>query len=319
MSDRRVFLGWPDPAAKVKPSPVAVPWDGGAHLAVVWDFGAVPHLYVVGTTGGGKSSLLRLVTLGLVRQSGPLDISIIDGEGAGEFMMFTRAPHIATIVNSNEAAYPGSVRQAADLIEVTLAEVLDRNAALTKAQQEAEATRRTPAYNPPGDLIVIVDGWMSLIYDVGYALGGSTPAARNKARVRTVGQVLQIARIGRKVGVHLVLGMHRLDAKSLETGFPGELKLLFGAHVAAVGAFGLRRIEAEMAFDDPTAKDRIPTDEHGNGVPGGCLIQVGATEVPFLVPFMVNPTTADPGVDDAARAAVWRRVPLAVPMIGAAR
>src|SRR5262245_53666245 len=117
MPDTRVFLGWPA-SDRIKPSPITVPWDDD--LAVVWDFGVAPHLCVVGTTGGGKSSLLRMLDLGLVRLPGERHLSIIDGEGAGEFAMLTRARNVAGVLNSNEAAYPGSVKQAAKLIEITL-------------------------------------------------------------------------------------------------------------------------------------------------------------------------------------------------------
>jgi len=307
--DRRVFLGWVD-EAKAKPSPLLV--RHGDDWAATWPYGpgGAPHMAVVGTTGGGKSSLLRMLALGLVRLPGERGIIIIDGEGAGEFTMFRRARNVAAIVNSNEAADTGSVALADQALADVLAEVIGRNADLTRAQQQAEATRRTPDYVPPADLFVVVDGWMSLVYDIGKVLAGSA-REQTRMRERAVGRALQIARIGRKVGVHLVLAMHRPDARSVETGLPGELKSLLGARVAAVGPLGLRKVEAEMCFDDATAGARVPRDEHGNGVLGGCLLQIGATEVPFKVPPQANPTSADPAVTDEQRAAVWRRLPSA--------
>lgn len=296
MSDQRVFLGWVDPV-KVKPGPLVVPVDG--HLAATWPYGpgGAPGMVVVGTPGGGKSSLLRMIELGLVRPPGKREVCIIDGEGSGEHTMFARAANVTTVLNVNEAAYPGSVAKAAKLLEIILEEVIRRDADLTRAQEEAERTRRTPAYQPPPDLFVVIDGWMSLGYDIGKTLSP-------KARERAVGVVLQIARLGRKVGVHVVLAMHRPDARSMETGLPGELKSLLAVRIAAVGPLGMRKVEADMIFDDSTAKDRIPREL------GGCLMQIGGTEVPFVVPPMTNPTTADPSVDDAARQVVWRRVPL---------
>jgi energy-coupling factor transporter ATP-binding protein EcfA2 len=299
VADQRVFLGW---AAKPKPSPLTAmrddPETGRPHLAATWPYGpgGAPHMLVVGTTGGGKSSLLRLMLLDLVSQPGRRGLVIIDGEGAGEFTMFRRAPNVAAIVNSNEKAYPGSVRAAKQAFTSALAEIVDRNADLTRAQEEAEQTRRTPAYTPPAPLFVVVDGWMPLIYDIGRTLGA-------KARDEAVGDAIQAARLGRKVDVHLVFGTHRPDARSVESGLPGELKALLPCRVAAVGPLGLRKVEAEMAFDDSTVKDRVPSEL------GGCMLQVGNTEVAFRAPRMVNPTTADPAVDDAARAAVWRRLP----------
>jgi FtsK/SpoIIIE family len=302
MSDRRVFLGWVD-EAKVKPSSLVVPrpHNGTDHLAATWNrgAGATPHVLIVGTSGGGKSSLLRLMLLDLVRSKHKarerLDLTIIDGAGAGEYTFLRSVPGVE-IINSNEDAHPGSVKLAAEALRLAQVEVVRRNAQLEKAQDEAETTRRTPSYEPPPELIVVVDEWMSMVDDFAEVLNG-------KAAVQAKRSAKQIGRLGRKVSVHLVIATQRPDVKSDEAGLPGELKAQLGCRIAAVGQLGMLPVESMMCFGDSDTGNLAPD------VLGGCVVRVGNTKVPFQAPPMVNPTTVDRSVTDADRAAVWAMLP----------
>ena len=177
--------------------------------------------------------------------------------------------------------------------------VITRNGDLEKAQDEAERTRRTPTYEPPTELIIVIDEWMAMMWDFAQILGA-------KAQRQAIGQAIQIGRLGRKVSVHLVIATQRPDAKSDDDGLPGELKAQLGCRIAAVGPLGMLPSESLMCFGDTDTGNAAPS------VLGGCVMRVGNTEVPFVAPKMVNPTTVDRSITDEERAAVWSMLPKVV-------
>lgn len=318
MAEQHVFLGWID-EDKVGPSPLVGPWDDGGPrrhgerfpLAAIWPYGpnGAPHLRVVGTTGGGKSSLLRMLGRGLVRRPGPRAITIIDAEGAGEYTALERMPGVAEVVNVNPAAdrklqegQASSVDRAGQAIADHLALAVERNEAMMQTQAAWRrhladpAHVRPPDYEQPGEVFLVIDGWNTLRYALGRFL---------KAKVDPVDDAIQIGLLGRKVDVHLVIASQVMYASRSkdDQGFPSELKKQLAAVVAAVGPLGLTETEGAMAFDNRDAGRLVPP------VPGGCLLQVGATRVPFVVPWWQNPTTADPSVSSDMRRAAYRLLP----------
>ncbi|HEV8653270.1 MAG TPA: FtsK/SpoIIIE domain-containing protein [Actinomycetes bacterium] len=292
-ADQRAFLGWtPRQASPTLVAPRTAP-DGAEGLAAVWPYGPgyAPHMLVVGTTGGGKTSAKRVILVDRVTAPGRRKVVIIDGKGGGDYTMFRGQPAVAEIVNVNPLADPESPEKAAAAVKAVLAEVRTRNAATERAQREAWATRRTPAYSAPPELWLVIDEWMSLIYQC------------RKLDVDLVGDAIEIGRVGRSTDTHLLIGTQRPDTKSVEAGLPGELKAQLGARVAAVGPLGLRKLEAIMAFDDAEARRLVPREL------GGCLLMVGDTFVPYVTPYMPNPTSEDPSITDEQRARVWALLP----------
>jgi hypothetical protein len=307
--EQRVFLGRPDPNRDWTGNPLVRPVGGDP--AATWPYGpgGAPHLRVVGTTGGGKSSLLRMLGRGLVRRPGRRAITIIDAEGAGEYTALERMPGVAQVVNVNPAAdrklEPGqatSVDRAGQAITDHLALAVERNEAMMAAQAAwgrhlaDPAHVRPPDYQQPGEVFLVIDGWNTLRYALARFL---------KAKVDPVDDAIQIGLLGRKVDVHLVIASQVMYASRSkdDQGFPSELKKQLAAVVAAVGPLGLTATEGRMAFDDPDAGKAVPRQL------GGCLLQVGATRVPFICPPWLNPTTADPSVGSAERRAAYRLLP----------
>jgi hypothetical protein len=81
---------------------------------------------------------------------------------------------------------------------------------------------------------------------------------------------------------------------------PPELKKQLGLRVAAVGPLGITASEAGMVFDEPVT----PPKELG-----GCLMKVGATLVPFVVPPWSNATDARSGLTSEQRREAFRLLP----------
>lgn len=314
MDDKRAFLGWAinhrDGSALKQANALTETRDG--HQAATWPFGPGygPSKLVVGGAGGGKTTGLRVELVDVLGRPGERLVRIIDGKGAGSFTMFKYQQAVKAMVDVNPVADPESVERAGQAIKDVLVETLERYKAM-QAAQDAWAAHLAghgpaPRYVPPPESFLYVDEWMSLCYHFGRVLGKQRGA---KARDTAVAQAVEIARIGREVDVHLVIATQRPDARSIEAGLPGEMKAQLGARQAAVGRLGLRKLEAEMCFDDSSAKDRVPCDEDGNYLLGGQLLQVGNVEVAYQVPPMDNPTAADPTLSLQRRLVVWRRLP----------
>jgi hypothetical protein len=314
-ADQRVFLGQirPEDRAKLDGAPLVRSWDMGHGLepAAVWDYGpgGPPHAGIWGTTGGGKSSLVRMILRGLVRKPGKRAITIIDAEGAGEFTMFRRMPGVEQVINMNPAAdkllpedEPTSVERAAQAMVDHHDLAVERNLAREQAADAWEAYlvdpahQQPPKYIPPAEVFLVIEGWASFCYNLNRYL---------KAKVDPVEAANQTGRNGRKTDVHLILADQVSYAKRSkdDTGLPSELKKQLGIRVAAVGLLGMTATEAGMAFDEPDAGSRVPK------VPGGCLMKVGATMVPFVVPLWHNATDPNAPLTADERRVAYRLLP----------
>lgn len=297
-NDRRIFLGH-HPDQKAALSDLVRTWDGAP--AVVWPYGTAPHMRVVGTTGGGKSSFLRMLLRGLVRKPGPRAITIIDAEGAGEFTVFEGMPGVAQVINVNPLSDPPSVARAAQAIADTLALSVEMQTDRMEAQGDWReylvdpVHHQPPTYKRPGETWLVIDGWGSLRYDLNRYLP--------KAKLDPVEDAVQIGRNGRKTDVHLIIAdqvMYASRSKD-DDGMPSRLKKQLNCSVAAVGPLGLSKSEAQMAFDDPDVK--APTEL------GGCLMQIGATRVPFIVPAWPLATDPTAPLSVEERRAAYRLLP----------
>lgn len=296
-NDRRVFLGH-HPDQKAALSDLVRSWDGGR--AVVWPYGTAPHMRVIGTTGGGKSSFLRMLLRGLVRKPGPRAITVIDGEGAGEFTVFKGMPGVAQVINVKPLKDPPSVARAAQAIADTLALSLEMSDEREQAQDDWRdylidpAHRQPPKYQRPGETWLVIDGWGHLRYDLNRYLS---------KKLDPVEDAVQIGTNGRKTDVHLIIAdqvMYASRSKD-DDGMPSRLKKQLNCSVAAVGPLGLSASEAQMAFDTPDVK--APTEL------GGCLMQIGATRVPLVVPEWPLATDPIAPLSVEQRRAAYRLLP----------
>ena len=305
-NDRMLFLGNVDPALPgLDQNPLVRPMDGAP--VAVWNYGnnGAPHMRIIGSTGGSKSSLVRMIGRGLVNKPGARAITFIDAEGAGEFTIFEGQPGVDEVINVNPAAdadlpegETSSVQLAADAIAGTLAIALERAGERLAAQRAwlrvLTDNGQQPAYQRPGEVWLIIDGFGTLRYDLNRYLP--------KAKLDPVDDGVQIGKNGRKTDVHLIIAdqvMYASRSKD-DDGMPSRLKKQLNCSVAAVGQLGLTDSEGQMAFDDPHAGDKIPA------VPGGCMMKIGATWVPFVTPYWLNATDPDADVTPDERRAAFR-------------
>ncbi|MFF9058389.1 type VII secretion protein EccCa [Streptomyces sp. NPDC014882] len=167
--------------------------------------GMGPHGLCVGATGSGKSELLRTLVLALVATHSPEDLALVlvDYKGGATFAPFAELPHTAgTITNLENQA--GLVER----VHTSLAgEVKRRQQVLKDAGNVADighyavlrATER-PDLEPLPHLFVVIDEFGELL----------------TAKPDFIDLFLSIGRIGRSIGVHLLLSSQRIEGGRLK-------------------------------------------------------------------------------------------------------
>ncbi|MFD8223958.1 type VII secretion protein EccCa [Streptomyces massasporeus] len=167
--------------------------------------GMGPHGLCVGATGSGKSELLRTLVLALATTHSPEDLALVlvDYKGGATFAPFAELPHVAGVITNLENQ-AGLVER----VHSSLAgEVKRRQQVLKDAGNIADighyATLRAttrPGLEPLPHLFVVIDEFGELI----------------TAKPDFIDLFLSIGRIGRSIGVHLLLSSQRIEGGKLK-------------------------------------------------------------------------------------------------------
>ncbi len=160
--------------------------------------GMGPHGLCVGATGSGKSELLRTIALGMVARNSPevLNLLLIDFKGGATFLDLARAPHVAAVVTnlSDEAPLVARMRDA-------LTGEMDRRQRLLRSARCAsvaayERERRAGSQlTAMPTLLIIIDEFSELL----------------SQHPEFADVFVAIGRLGRSLGMHLLLASQRLD------------------------------------------------------------------------------------------------------------
>ena len=186
-SDRAAFEdAWAAPPDGL-PVRLGVGGQGPVDLDLVRDG---PHLLVAGTTGAGKSDLLRTLIAGLAARSSPARVNflLVDFKGGAGLAPLAGLPHTVGLLTSLGAGN-------ATRTLVSLQAELRRREALFAAAGCPDL----PAFNAANNgremprLVVVVDEFRVLSEEVPDALG----------------ELMRIASLGRSLGLHLVLATQR--------------------------------------------------------------------------------------------------------------
>ena len=198
-----------------------------------------PHVLVAGTTGSGKSELLRSFVLGLAARRSPQDLAfvLVDFKGGASLGACAALPHVVGQVTDLE---PGLAARA---LAGLRAELHRRERVL------AEHRVTNVADLPPGSLprlVVVIDEFRALADDLPEFVPG----------------LLRVAAQGRSLGVHLVLATQRPA---------GAVSADVRANVSA--RIALRVVDPADSLDvvETTAAARIDV-----GTPGRAVLRVGA-------------------------------------------
>ncbi|MDX6235807.1 MAG: segregation ATPase FtsK/SpoIIIE, family [Kribbellaceae bacterium] len=165
--------------------------------------GMGPHGLCIGATGSGKSEVLRTLVMGLLATHSPEDLAmvLIDYKGGATFAPFDGVPHVAGIITNlvddpslTERAYAslaGEVQRRQQLLKDA-----GNVANITDYRLLREQRPDLPAYP---HLFVLIDEFGELL----------------TARPDFIDLFLSIGRIGRSIGVHLLLASQRVEGGKL--------------------------------------------------------------------------------------------------------
>jgi DNA segregation ATPase FtsK/SpoIIIE, S-DNA-T family len=161
--------------------------------------GMGPHGLVVGATGSGKSELLRTLVLGLALTHPPDDLALVlvDFKGGATFAGVAGLPHVSALV-TNLAGELALVDRAEDVLggELVRRQELLRAAGNIASVHDYERARSAGTRLPPlPALLIVVDEFTELL----------------AARPDFIDLFGTIGRVGRSLGLHLLLASQRLD------------------------------------------------------------------------------------------------------------
>jgi DNA segregation ATPase FtsK/SpoIIIE, S-DNA-T family len=161
--------------------------------------GMGPHGLCIGATGSGKSEVLRTLVLALActHSSENLNFVLSDFKGGATFAGMAAMPHTAAVI-TNLADDLTMVDRMRDAIvgELNRRQEMLRDAGNHKNIHDYERARAAgAALTPMPTLLIVVDEFSELL----------------DARREFIDLFMQIGRIGRSLGVHLLLASQRLD------------------------------------------------------------------------------------------------------------
>lgn len=153
-----------------------------------------PHALVAGTTGAGKSELLRTWVAGLAATIDPRDLNVvlIDYKGGAAFDACSRLPHTVSVVTDLDEALAARALRCLEA-ELRRRETHLRGAGVDDLRHLAAAAPGRDRAERLPRLVVVVDEFA--------ALAGELPGF--------VDSLVDVAQRGRSLGVHLILATQR--------------------------------------------------------------------------------------------------------------
>ncbi|TDC02126.1 type VII secretion protein EccCa [Nonomuraea longispora] len=161
--------------------------------------GMGPHGLVIGATGSGKSELLRTLVLGLAvtHSSEILNFVLVDFKGGATFLGLDSLSHVSAVITNLEDELP-LVDRMHDALhgEMVRRQELLRAAGNYASLRDYERAREQGAnLQPMPTLFVVLDEFSELL----------------TAKPEFIDLFVMIGRLGRSLGVHLLLASQRLE------------------------------------------------------------------------------------------------------------
>ncbi len=197
-----------------------------------------PHALVAGTTGAGKSAMLRAWLVSLAAGAGPdrLNIVLIDYKASAAFQRLDALPHVvATITNLDPAETDRGL--------ISLEAELRRRQHLLSdhGAEDLEELRRIRPDVPMARLVLVVDEFRALKEQVPAFVDG----------------LVDLASRGRNVGIHLILATQRPEGV-ISADIQANTNLRVALRVASTQ-------ESREVIGDPAAASISP-DHPGRGL-----------------------------------------------------
>lgn len=181
------------------------------------------HLLVVGSSGSGRSQLLRTIAASVARLSDPSDVHLYGIDcGNGALNVLTSLPHTGTVVSRSEG-------QRASRLLTRLGEELDRRQQILSSEGFGDISeQRRVSTEPLPHLVVMLDRWEGFV-----ATLGSVDSLNDV--------VMRVLREGASLGVHAIITGDRSLAYNSRVFSMTETKLTMRlAEPDDYGLVGLR-------------------------------------------------------------------------------
>jgi DNA segregation ATPase FtsK/SpoIIIE, S-DNA-T family len=254
-----VVSRWQRSDAAVR-APLAVAADGVVEIGLV-EHG--PHALLAGTTGAGKSELLRTLVAALAVRASPADVTfvLVDYKGGSAFDACAGLPHVVGVVTDLDE------RLAERALRSLRAELRRRERLLRAAGAvDIDAYRAAGAAEPMPRLVVVVDEFAGLATELPDFLAS----------------LVGVAQRGRSLGVHLVLATQR-PAGVVSDDIRANTNLRIALRVQ----------------DGSDSVDVIGTDDAARLArhrPGRAMVRLGAGElVPVQIASVGSPVATSDG------------------------
>ncbi|MGF1647314.1 MAG: type VII secretion protein EccCa [Kineosporiaceae bacterium] len=246
--------------------------------------GMGPHGLVIGATGSGKSELLRTLVIGLAatHSSQTLNFVLVDFKGGATFAGLSTLPHTSAVITNlaDDLALVDRMREALQGELIRRQELLKATGNYASARDYERAREAGAALDPLPTLLVFIDEFSELL--------------SNKPDFIEV--FVMIGRLGRSLGVHLLLASQRLDEGRLR-GLDSHLSYRVGLRTFSAG-------ESRTVLGVPDAYELPP-------VPGSAFLKADtATLIRFKAAY-VSGVLPEEGTSNAVASvpAVRRVVP----------
>jgi S-DNA-T family DNA segregation ATPase FtsK/SpoIIIE len=229
--------------------------------------GMGPHGLVVGATGSGKSELLRTLVLGLALTHDPseLNLVLVDFKGGATFLGLDTLPHVSAVITNLADELP-LVDRMRDALhgEIVRRQEMFRSAGNYASLRDYSRARAEGAdLAPMPTLFVVLDEFSELL----------------AAKPEFIDLFVMIGRVGRSLGVHLLLASQRLEEGRLR-GLDTQLSYRIGLRTFSA-------MESRTVLGVPDAYE-LPSH------PGNGYLKVDTTGMTrFKAAYVSGPATAN--------------------------
>lgn len=266
--------------------------------------GMGPHGLVIGATGSGKSEFLRTLVLGLAMTHSPeqLNMVLVDFKGGATFAGMSEMPHVSAVITNlaQELTLVDRMQDALSGEMVRRQELLREAGNFASIRDYEKARVAGEDLVPMPSLFIVVDEFSEML----------------SAKPEFIDLFVAIGRLGRSLGLHLLLASQRLEEGRLR-GLESHLSYRIGLRtfsaqesravlgvpdayeLPAVPGLGylkpdptsMTRFKAAYVSGPPSGRVRVHRDDggHVHGILPFTISEVQALAVPDLEPEPEQP------------------------------